>query len=430
MNASPVPPEPRFALPVAMRWLLGCDALMLTAWRAGQVALPWWVLQAGGARHLALYAVSAGAMSLLAMPLLAPLGDRFGKRRLVALGLWAMALQAGGLAALCLTGRYSLAGVLLLTAWGMGAFAVITPAALSVTPELLPPAQLTRGLGLQKSAQAIGRVLGPVLAGSVLGVAGVGMALALYLGLMLVAAAMAQQLLRHGGLPPPTAGEAPRAWWQALRSGWQVKWAMPLERYWTLATFVVSLFVQLGMGLLLPLKVQSLGLGGGWLGACEAALAVGALAAALGGSGALVRRWGRPVTSYGALAGQVLALAGLAGLRQGPWLLPVLGLLGASVTTVQLVGQTQRLLAVPPHYRARLTAVNLTVMQAAAALGPALAGWGLQHAGVDVLYAGAALGTLLGLGAYLCIPGYRAFLSLPAEAAQGAYQRRHPGLFR
>ena len=41
------------ALGAPFRWLLASDALTLLALMVGQVALPWWIASAGGARDLA-----------------------------------------------------------------------------------------------------------------------------------------------------------------------------------------------------------------------------------------------------------------------------------------------------------------------------------------------------------------------------------------
>lgn len=99
--------------------------------------------------------------------------------------MWAGALA---LAALVQAGVYHIGMVLALELIGVVATAALMPAIFSIVAELLPAEQLNEGLALQKSAQALGRLLGPAI------------------------------------------------------------------------------------GMLVPLKVQALGLSGAWLGACEAGL--------------------------------------------------------------------------------------------------------------------------------------------------------------
>ena len=69
--------------------LLLSDAQTLLALMVGQVATPWWIAGAGGAHDLAVYGVFNAALSILAMPLMAPLGDRIPKRRLIRASLLA-----------------------------------------------------------------------------------------------------------------------------------------------------------------------------------------------------------------------------------------------------------------------------------------------------------------------------------------------------
>jgi MFS family permease len=93
------------------------------------------------------------------------------------------------------------------------------------------------------------------------------------------------------------------------------------------------------------------------------------------------------------------------------------------------VGHTHRMLATPQHFRARMSAVNMMVMQVAAVLGPGLAGAGLAVWHVDQVYLACGVGLfVVGLG-YRRVPGYRRFLSLPHDEAAGFYGREHPALF-
>jgi hypothetical protein len=96
---------------------------------------------------------------------------------------------------------------------------------------------------------------------------------------------------------------------------------------------------------------------------------------------------------------------------------------------VQTVGHTQRMLAIPQDFRARMTAVNMMVMQVAGILGPGLAGAGLAAFHVDAVYIAFGAGLfLVGLG-YRRVPGYRQFLDMPHAEAAGFYGREYPALF-
>lgn len=408
------------------RSLLASDVLMLLSMMVGHVAVPWWIAHEGGAGHLALYASLLAAVSLFALPLLSPLGDRVSKRTLITLGLSAMLVEAVLLASMAQAGAYHIEWIILLGVMQQVAMSIITPVSMSIAAELLPPEQLSEGLGYQRTAQALGRLLGPVVGGSLLAVAGTASALWVNAGLLCVACVLASRIVVPAR---EAASRSVSKWMIDLRAGLAAKWKIPTERGWTFVSFLVMIFFVPGIGMLVPLKVQSLSLSGAWLGACEAGLSVGMLLGALGGSQWVADKVGRFRASVGAILGEGVALV-LLGLTHQPWVMvAALTLIGTCVMTVQTVGHTHRMLAIPQDFRARMVAVNMMVMQVAAVLGPGLAGAGLALFHVDQVYLACGVGLfLVGLG-YQRVPGYRRFLNLPHDEAAGFYGREHPALF-
>ncbi|MCZ8076613.1 MAG: MFS transporter, partial [Paucibacter sp.] len=148
-------------------------------------------------------------------------------------------------------------------------------------------------------------------------------------------------------------------------------------------SFLVMVFFGPAIGMLVPLKVQSLGLSGAWLGACEAGLSAGLLLGSLGGSVWLAQRIGRFRASLAAILIEGLSMGVIGLSHQGVVIVLGFAVLGACIATVQMVGQTHRMLAIPQAFRSRMTAVNMMVMQVAGVLGPGLAGLGLLRLGVD-----------------------------------------------
>ncbi|MDE1929531.1 MAG: MFS transporter, partial [Burkholderiales bacterium] len=276
------------ALGLPFRHLLVSDALTLLALMVGQVALPWWIASRGGARDLAVYSAATSAFAIVAMPLLSPLGDRLPKRRLIRTALAVHSLGAIAMAALASAGAYRLGPLIALGALPVLAAAVLQPAVGSFVTELVAPARLSPAISLQQTAQSSGRMIGPALGGIVLGAAGV--AAALWLNAVLLAlASLAARRLPHRD--PPR--QPRRAWAADLMVGMRANWRIPIERGWILINFLSWIFLFPTFTMLVPLKVQSLGLSGVWLGLCEASLSLGMLLGSLGGSTWLVRRCGR-----------------------------------------------------------------------------------------------------------------------------------------
>ena len=408
----------------AFRWLLLSDCQTLIALMVGQVALPWWIATNGGAHHLAIYSVCTSAFAIVAMPLLSPLGDRVPKRRLIHAALVAFAIASTGVALLASFGHYDLRVLLALGALPVLAQAVLVPSISSFTAELVAPAVLARALGMQQSAQAAGRMIGPAIGGALLGAAGTAAAMWLNV-VLLVGATFSARRLPVGVKP---AGRR-RAWREELMAGMRANWRIPLERGWIAVNFSAWLFLMPCFTMLVPLKVQSLGLSGTWLGLCEAGLSVGMLLGSLGGSAWMVERFGRFRTRVGAAAVQGLALA-LAGATSHATLLVagfvVAGFMNAAMV---LVGMTHRMLARPQAFRARMVASAVATTNIASMIAPALAGVALLHLPVAAVFVAFGLaGGFCALGLSL-VPGFREFMALGHEQVDNFYGRHFPQAF-
>lgn len=410
----------------AMRPLLLSEMLGLLAGSTAQLGLAWWIAQRGGAADLARYGALMAVCALLATPLMSPLGDRWPKRRLLRLATACLVLDAALLAGLAHSGVYRLDLLCACSALSIGANAVLLPAQASLLPELVETAQLPGAIRLRKGAQALGGLLGPGLGGAALALGGIGGAMALNLLLFAIAAVAAWRLA-----PPRFA--APRApagsWCGDLWAGLRAKWGVPLDRWWSLTGALMMVFLLPATGLLLPLRIQGLGLSSLWFGACGAALSLGLLLGVMGLADRLIARLARPGAMFTALAACALALVGIGLVDWAPGLVLLFALIGACMSVTQLVGQTHRLLAIPPEFRARMSAGHLASAQLAAALAPALAGALLQRVSVAGVYLCMAAGFTVGALLLLAVPGLRPFLRLDHEAVKNWYGRQHPEAF-
>ncbi|MDK2126721.1 MFS transporter [Parachitinimonas caeni] len=402
------------------------EMLMLLSLMVGHVALPWWIVHEGGAHDMALYSGIMSLVSFLALPLLSPLGDRYSKRMLITGGLALYTVESILLALLVQAGHYNIWTLLMLEAIPVIAMAMISPASFSIAAELLPAEKLSDGFAMQRSAGALGRMMGPVIGGVILGIASV--AITLWVHVLLLAGAVWAASRIQAPTPKARTSDA-HSWLADMKAGIAAKWQIPMERGWTATSFCVMLFFGPGIGMLVPVKIQSLGLSGAWLGGCEAALSCGMLLGMLGGAKFVSERIGRFWASSGAILLEGLSLM-LAGYTHTAWLLPLAYfLIGFGIANVQMVGHTHRMLATPENFRSRMTAVNIMVMQIASTLGPAIAGFGLALGNVHQVY------LVFGVCVFICglmyqrVPGYRHFLGLDHEAVKGWYAQQHPHIF-
>lgn len=414
-------------LGTSFRWLLWSDALTVLSMMVGQVALPWWIAQSGGAHDLAVYGVMVSAMSFVALPLLSPFADRHAKRSLMTVGLLGFGIATSAMAAFAWRSHYRLDVVIAIEALTVLASALIMPATNSIVTELVPPAGLAQALGLQQTAQASGRLVGPAIAGALLAAAGTAPTLWLGALLLFAAALLATRLPR----PDRTAAPArPRGRWaDEVRVGLRVNWAIPIERGWVICNFVGAVFMVPCVAMLAPLKVQSLGLSAAWLGWCEAGLSLGLLVGSIGPAAWWARVQGRFGARVGgsALMGLALALAGLTGDRRV--LVACFAVVGVCAATTTLVGKTHRMLARPLAYRARMSAAAIMTIQVSQTLGPAIAGVALTHCSVRTVYVVFGLLSAASALGFFLVPGFRAFMALEHDEVDDWYGRTYPAAF-
>ena len=413
-------------LGTSFRWLLWSDALTLLSMMVGQVALPWWIAQWGGAHDLAVYGVVLSGMSFVALPLLSPFADHYSKRSLMTVGMLGYGVATTAMAVFAWRSHYRLDVVIAIETITVLASSLVMPAISSIVTELVPPASLSQALGLQQTAQASGRLIGPALAGAVLAAVGTAPTLALGAALLFAAALLATRLPR----PDRAATTKPRGRWvDEIRVGLRVNWAIPIERGWVICNFIGALFMVPCVAMLAPLKVQSLGLSAAWLGWCEAGMSLGLLVGSLGPAAWWTRLQGRFGARVGgsAIMGLALALAGLTSDRHV--LVGCFAVVGLCSATTALVGKTHRMLARPLAYRARMSAASIMTVQISNTLGPAIAGVALTHWSVRVVYVMFGLLSAIAALGFFLIPGFRAFMALEHDEVDAWYGKTYPAVF-
>jgi MFS family permease len=402
------------------------ELLGLLSTASMQMAVAWWIGREAGAGGLASYGALTGVAALIFTPLLSPAGDRWPKRTVIRLGRLMLVVDAVALATLCWTGTGDLTRLCLCGLWAAAACALLGPAESSILAELVAPELLPTAIRWRRAAQAAGGFVGPGLGGLAVAGLGLGAAMGLNLGLFTLAAGIAWRMALPIGVANP---RVQRHWWAELADGLKAKWRVRLDRWWTLVGAVMMLSLLPATGLLLPLRIQVLGLSAAWFGACSAALSLGVLIGVLGLAPWMINRVGRVRALAVAILTCALAMAGVGLSDAAPVLVAMFALIGLCLSVTQLVGQTHRLLAMPAAYRARMTAAHLTVAHAVAAMAPAMAGGLLQEVAVAQAYvvlasSFAATGLLL-----LCVPELRHFLRQDHRDVEAWYGRQYPEAF-
>lgn len=417
-----------FSLHPALCTLLLVDFLVLLGQVSAVVVVSWWFTSNGGVQAVATLGVVVAAAAFIAAPAISPFGERLCKGRQISWGLGGLCLVALLQLGMSLAGQFWLGWLLALSVLQVLATSFVDPARETVLAELAPAGLLPAAIRARKTLRALAGVIGPLLAGALIAVAGVPGALALYAGLLLTSTLVATRIPRT--TMAARGAFRGRQWWGELRAGLTAKWRMPMERGWTMVNFAVWIFQGPAVGLLIPLKVQALGLHGGWLGMGIGALSLGVLLGSAVGAQWLVDRLGRyrVRVGLGLLEGIALAAVGLS--TTGPAMLAALMAAGFCNAAMSLVGATHRALAIPQDYRVRMFAAGSMATQVAGAIGPALVGVALArfsvasvHTAWGLLMAGCVLGFLL-------VPRFKEFLALEHAQVADWYRVQYPGVFR
>jgi MFS family permease len=413
-------------LPAPARALLLVELLSLCAASVGHGAVLWWMAEALGAVALTTYSAVLALATLISVPALSPLGDRQAKGRLIA-GAQAVLLMVAALLGVT-AWHHPLSLGLLMSCGAIAAVAqaVSQPAQSAMLLEALPAEQVAEAIRWRRALQAVGSLCGPALAGLAWSWGQMSLALAVHGALAAASAAVAMTLwcVPATGLTP---GREP--WIALLKAGWKAKWRVRVDRWWTLSGALMMLFYAPAVGLLLPLRLQSMGASALWMGGCQAALAVGVLVGVFGATDVLFQRMGRYRSMMMAVSLCGLCVAGMSVGRHAPLLALLLAVIGFCISVTQMTGQTVRSLAVPEDFRARMAAAQLTVASVASSCAPLLAAGLLQHGTVEDVYRWAGIGFLASGLLLLGVPGLRQLLAFSPSDAQGWYERHYPHAF-
>jgi MFS family permease len=237
------------------------------------VALAFAVLEVGGS-PTAVGLVLAARIGPLVLSVLVGgvVADRVSRRAVMVAGDVLRVATQGAMAALLLAGAadvWMLAALAALSGVGTGFF---NPASTGLLPEIVPPELLQRANAVRSTAASGGEILGPILAGVLVGVAGAGAAIAVDAATFAVSAVCLIALR----LPL----QAPRAvapFFADLRDGWTAvrsrRWVWTFIVYFALGNTMWAAWSALG-----PVVAdRELGGAEAW-GAILAAIGIGTLA--------------------------------------------------------------------------------------------------------------------------------------------------------
>jgi MFS family permease len=347
------------------------------------VAQGWLILELTDSPFYVGLTAAAGSLGVLAFTLYAGvLADRADKRRAVLVTQTLQMLQAFALAGLVWAGRIRPETVALL-ALALGIVAAFDiPMRQAFLIELVGKDDLMNAIALNTSAFNATRVLGPALAGLLIGPLGVA-ACFLANGVSYLAVLGGLLAMR---LPPRAARPAPPAGAEGLRTA--LRFVAGERRVRTLVGLTAVL--SIGGFPLLPLMPvlarDVLGAGASGYGFLMAALGVGALTGALAVAiaGRQIRK-GPTLLAGGVAFGLLVLAVGLS--RTFSLSLVLVGLIGCAMVAHNALTNTMIQSTVPDELRGRVMGLYSFVFVGMAPLGAFQAGWVAERWGAPLAVA-------------------------------------------
>jgi MFS family permease len=374
------------------------NLLSLTGTWIQRIGQDWLVLQLSDDSGIALGLITAlqfGPSLLLSM-YGGVLADRYPKRRMLLVSQALMGLLSLALGVLVATGAVALWHVFLLAGMLGAVSAVDVPVRQAFVSEMVGPALLTNAVSLNSTIFNGARLVGPAIAGLLIGAASGNTAPAFFLN----AASFAFTITALAGMradelqpSPPVA----RAKGQ-LRAGLAYTWAHPdLVLAMTLA-FVLGTFGFNYQVTIALMARESFDLGAEAFGLLSTCFAVGSLSGALLSTRRSVRPRQRFLVGSAIVFGLFTVVAGLMPTYATFALLLVPT--GAAALVFSVATNSFVQLGVDPQMRGRVMALYFMCFMGGTPVGAPLVGWISEHLGAPWgLLLGGAVCVVAGLGA-------------------------------
>jgi len=368
-----------------------------------QVAFGWLVLTLTDSPfYLGLTAFFRALPMLVVSPFGGVLADRLDRRQILLQSQLGTAVISGGLAFLVAIGQ-ARPWHLLVASFLMGAaMAVNMPARQAMVGQLVTREQLPNAIALNSMSMNSSRVIGPALAGGLIGIIGIGGCLFLHAGAYLWSVVNVVQIK----VPAVTRRAASASVVQNLIEGFRYCYEQKSVFGMLLMAVLVSVFGMQYMQLLPALARDVLGMGADGFGLLMTATGAGAIAGSvfIAASSARSARGTFLLVSaiaYGA------SLCVLSFVRAPALAMLLLAFAGASSAVLMALNQTIIQQVVPDHLRGRVMSVYLFTF-GLMPLGTLPAGWIAEIHGTPVsIFLGGLICYVGALWVYFFRPGFR-----------------------
>jgi MFS family permease len=406
-------------------WLYQFGQLVSTIGDAcGNIALAWWILDAAKSpQAISRVLAPAMAVQLLLTPLAGPLGDAFSRKYLIMSSDVLRGIAIGVIAWLAAVDRFSFPAVTVTWIVFACGSALFSSNNLSIVPQIVAPASLEGAVRTSQSLQAIGRVLGGLVAAGLVTWLGIAAAF-IFDAASFAIAAIATAAISN--IAPRRTTDAPFT--QQLKDGFRVVGRVPVLLALALAIAFFNLILS-PMQVLLPTYAKVLrGMPAWFLGGLESALGAGIIIGAV--SISFVERLRGFVSSV--TIGLMLLGGSMAVLAHVPGVLAPIGamlMLGIGAAWTNIPIGTRVSVAVPDHFRARVNSIIAFIFDACAPIGVAAGGVLAVTLGVTQTMTWMGGIVLAAVPALFKVRALGDFFRVPPDELDGYLLKKYPRAF-
>ncbi|WP_277758138.1 MFS transporter [Pseudomonas sp. A34-9] len=354
--------------------------IYLGCWNA---TVPLIIVQRGSLLELATYEAALAITAVVSVLFLASQVEAMRRSTAIKAGCIVI-LLTGILRYPSVEVSYSIEALMIIDIFAVSAFGVVQSLFGVYPAETVEKHRMEHAFRVRRIIITISRVIGPLLAGVVIGIFSPQASL-LFSALVGVGALVFAFTLPFGVAPDATRVKSPVERFQDMFLGIKLKLILPPERFLTVSGFLLFLTVTATVPMLVPNQIHAHGLAQSSVGLFNAVFAAGAVAGLYFLSPFIAKRNHQRI-KYLALWTVLTVSLGASALSVEIWQLAAcLVIAGGSSACLSLVGIDKRTVSVPSGVRIRLMAATLVVSQLANSASYLLVGSAITLFGIGGL---------------------------------------------
>ncbi len=398
------------------------------------IALAWWVLhKTGSGTAMASIMMPAMLLRIFSLPLMAPLGDRFSRKALVAYSNFSCAFASLLFAAMVYLDIFNIRLVLAISCLSSLGTALFIAAGGGLLSSIVSRENYRDALRQTKMLGAVSSILGGIIGGTVVSYMGFTAAFlfdafSFIAGGAAAIAISSSTIPEHGTVPAGTPTNRLIQWKEDILAGFKFLKRLKIVMNIALLLMCLNLFLA-PLSIILPIMVrEGQKLPAWYLGILQTSLSVGVLLTSVFLGFVAKRLRNSQIICLGfVLVG--MGLATLSVTKGSALPVVVFVCVGTGMTAAMILLSTQVMTAVPDAFRARFSAASSFLIDISRPAGLAASGLMVDSFGINMALAMVGLGVVALSPVIFLIPKFSVFVDSKPEEAGLLIRQWYPSVY-